>query len=295
MNAIKKEIPKVTCEKDSDLSIEVLNFAQLFEKLQQVKNHNPFSFHKLQFYLILIVTKGTYQHFVDFESYDLQEGSVLFIAENQAQHFTDKISKAEGIAIVFDNAYFEKSCSFSGGNNFHRLFNYHIAKPIIHRNEMCDDNFTYVVSKLYKEFSFPDSNNKTEILYLLLKVLLLKAERIKEIQSEREVKIKYLETFNSFKNLVEDEYIVSRSSRYYATKLFISYKSLNEIVKTTTNKTVKTFIDDFVTIEIKRYLKSTSLSIKEISYKTGFEEASNLISFFKKNTGTTPLKFRKQA
>ena len=98
----------------------------------------------------------------------------------------------------------------------------------------------------------------------------------------------------SFKDMLEKEYTKTRSSRDYASSLFISYKFLNDIVKKLTSKTVKTFIDDFVTIEIKRYLVTTSLSIKEISYKTGFEEPANMVKFFRKNTSFTPLKFRQQ-
>jgi len=51
----KNEITKIACDKYR--GIEVLNFAQLFEKLQNSKNHKTFPVHKLQFYLILIVTK----------------------------------------------------------------------------------------------------------------------------------------------------------------------------------------------------------------------------------------------
>ena len=100
--------------------------------------------------------------------------------------------------------------------------------------------------------------------------------------------------FNQFKNLLENDCVKTRNSRAYAAKLFISYKFLNEVVKKLTGKTVKTFIDDFVIMEIKRYLVSTSLSSKEISYKTGFEEPANMTKFFKKHTGLTPLKFRAQ-
>lgn len=110
----------------------------------------------------------------------------------------------------------------------------------------------------------------------LLHVLLLRAERTKEIHALSEVKTKWLEIFNTFRDLLEKEYINTRNARYYASKLLISYKFLNDIVKELTTKTAKTFIDDFVIIEIKRYLVSTSLSVKEISYQTGFEEPANI-------------------
>ena len=74
----------------------------------------------------------------------------------------------------------------------------------------------------------------------------------------------------------------------------VSYKFLNDVVKHLTGKTAKTFIDEFVILEIKRYLVSTSLSIKEIAFKTGFEEPANMAKFFKKNSQLTPLKYRQQ-
>ncbi|MEO1713015.1 MAG: helix-turn-helix domain-containing protein [Bacteroidota bacterium] len=45
---------------------------------------------------------------------------------------------------------------------------------------------------------------------------------------------------------------------------------------------------------MKRHLISTALTVNEIAYRTGFEEPPNMIKFFKKNAGMTPLKFRQQ-
>lgn len=146
---------------------------------------------------------------------------------------------------------------------------------------------------LYKEYRSPNDFAKGEMLRALLHILLLKAERAKESHSLYKVKRRWLELFNSFKNSLQEGYTESRNSRKYASELLISYKLLNDIVKNLTGKTAKAFIDDFVTIEIKRYLISTSLSVKEISYKTGFDEPANMIKFFKKNTQSTPLQFRK--
>ena len=60
------------------------------------------------------------------------------------------------------------------------------------------------------------------------------------------------------------------------------------------NKPVKTYINDSLILEIKRLLMNTSLSIKEISYKTGFEDPTNFVKYFKKYTELTPIDFRKR-
>jgi len=293
---MEKEIPKIAYNKDKKLDIEVMTFAQLFSSLNQSKDHNPYAVHRIKFYLVLIVTKNSYAHFVDFRSYQLTKGSALFIAENQVHYFTKELQEADGFCIVFNSQFMDKYYFLSDNHKLSRLFNYHIETPVIHQKEMGQDDFLGIASKLYDEYIFPNNFAKSEMLRTLLHVLLLKAERIKETQSESisSAKTHWLEIFSNFKHKLEKEYVKTRNSRTYAANLFISYKFLNDIVKKLTGKTVKAFIDDFVTIEIKRYLVSTSLSIKEVSYQTGFDEPANMIKFFKKNTNTTPLKFRQQ-
>ena len=291
---MEKEIPKIPFKESQSLDIEVMNFAQLVDKLNQSKNHNSFAPHKIEFYLILILTKNSYSHFVDFKSYQLKTGSALFIAKNQVHHFTKGLEKADGFCIIFNSLFRDKHYFLSSNLKLNRLFNYHIETPVISQKEIGKDSFLDIANSLYNEYIFPNSFAKSEMLSTLLQILFLKAERAKEFQLINSVKTHWLETSTAFKNMLEKEYINSRNSRIYASKLFISYKFLNDIVNQLTGKTVKAFIDDFVTIEIKRYLVSTSLTINEISYQTGFEEPANMVKFFKKHMNTTPLKFRQQ-
>ena len=291
---MKKEIPKIFFSRHKSLDVEVMTFGQMSEKLNQLKNHNPFVAHRIEFYLILIVSQKSYSHFVDFKSYELIEGSAIFVDKSQVHHFTKQLQDADGFCIIFSSLFMEKHYFLSDNLKLNRLFNYHIETPIIHQSEMGQDHFIDIANKLYDEYIFPNEFAKSEMLRTLLHILLLKAERAKEGQATSGAKIHWLEIFSSFKNSLEQEYVNTRNSKIYAAKLFVSYKFLNDVVKKLTGKTVKAFIDDFVAIEIKRYLVSTSLSVKEISYKTGFEEPANMIKFFKKNTNTTPLKFRQQ-
>ncbi|MEM9673108.1 MAG: helix-turn-helix transcriptional regulator [Bacteroidota bacterium] len=293
---MEEEIPRINFDKSKSLGIEVVNFTQLLDALKKTKNHDPFSVHRIEFFLILIVTKGSYSHFVDFTFYTLSEGCALFVAKNQIHHFTRKIQSCEGFCIIFRSLFNDNKDHFlSNILRLNRLFNYRLESPIIPQKEIGEDHFIDIATALYYEYTFSNNFAKTDILRSLLQVLLLKAERAKEFQSVRGIKAHWLEIFNKFKELLEREYINTRKSRVYASKLFVSYKFLNEIIRRVSGKTAKVFIDDFVTIEIKRYLVSTPLSIKEVSYKTGFEEPANMIKFFKKRTGKTPLQFRRES
>lgn len=288
-----ESLPRISFKSSTSLAIEVMTLSETYAKLSLIEDHNPFNAHKIQFYFIVVVSKGAYSHYVDFRLYDLKEGSVLFIAKNQVHHFTESMKNAEGFCVALNGQFFEQNYFSSKNINLNRLYNYHLESPVIHKEDMGNDNFVGVTQKLHYEYCFPNDFLKHAMLHALLQVLLLKAERAKQTKSISTVKTDWLVKFSAFKNLLQKDYIITRSSRKYASKLFISYKLLNDIVKNLTGKTVKTFIDDFVTIEIKRYLISSSLSIKEISYTTGFEEPANMIKFFKKNTQKTPLQFRR--
>lgn len=290
---MKKEVQKIFFNRFKSLDVEVVNFNQLTEKLNN-SNHNPYAAHRIEFYCIVIVTKNSYTHFIDFKSYKLVEGSAIFVDKSQVHNFTKELQVSEGVCIIFSSLFMEKNYLSIDRIKLNRLFNYHIESPIIHQRDMGTDNFVGIANQLYDEYTFQNEFAKSEMLRTLLHVLLLKAERAKDIKATRGLKLHWLEIFGAFKNTLEEEYVTTRNSKVYASKLLISYKFLNDVVKKLTGKTVKAFIDDFVTVEIKRYLVSTSLSIKEISFKTGFDEPANMIKFFKKNSQMTPLKFRQQ-
>lgn len=288
------EIPKIQFANNSTPHIEIMSFDQLGDRLVNAVRHNPYKGHKIEFYMILIVTKKSYTHFVDFKSYNLKEGSAIFVAKNQVHNFTKGLQDASGISIVINSQFMDKYHFLSDNIKLNRLFNYHLGTPTITPSEMGEDSFLDIADLLYKEYTLENNFAKSEMLRTLLHILLLRAERSKEACSDTGVKPYWLEIFGKFKDLLEVDYVKTRNARYYAKQLLVSYKFLNDVVKLLTKKTAKAFIDQFVTIEIKRYLASSSLSVKEIAYETGFIEPANMVKFFKRNTNTTPLKFRQQ-
>ncbi len=289
---MSEEIPSIPFKKDSELYLEVIDLKVFYKKLKDVIDHDPFSIHRIEFYMILMVKKNSFSHFLDFEVYDLKAGSALFVAKGQVQHFFENLEDTEGYCIIFNSDFLNKHFFLHSGKKFNRLFNYHIESPVLHPDELGENTFFDIAHRLFEEYKAPEPFAKSEILGSLLNILLIKAERAKEFRSGLKINPRWLETFTEFKNLLEENHAETRSSRFYANSMHISYKYLNDVVKKVSGNSVKRFIDIYVIIEIKRYLITTSYSVKEISHMVGFDEPGNMIKFFKKNTGVTPLKFR---
>ena len=85
------------------------------------------------------------------------------------------------------------------------------------------------------------------------------------------------------------------SPSYYAQVLNIHPNHLNSVVKSITGKTALNHIHHHILKLAKAELVQTNLSVKEIAYSLHFESPNNFSSFFKKNTGFTPLSYRKNS
>lgn len=79
----------------------------------------------------------------------------------------------------------------------------------------------------------------------------------------------------------------------YARLLHISPNHLNKTVSAVTGKSPVRWITDTLVLEAKVLLGQTNMSVNEIAASLGLFDASYFSRMFKKQTGTTPLAFRK--
>lgn len=98
--------------------------------------------------------------------------------------------------------------------------------------------------------------------------------------------------FQRFLLLLHDSEMKYRSVESYANELCISPKYLTSICKIYSGKTASDWIREQVLEDIRYYLKKTDLSIKQVSAKVGFSNASFFGKYVKEHLGMTPNEFR---
>ncbi len=99
--------------------------------------------------------------------------------------------------------------------------------------------------------------------------------------------------FQRFIKLLHNSEIKYRPVEYYASELCISPKHLTAICKKYSGKTANDWIREQVLEDIKYYLKSTDLSIKQVCDRVGFSNTSFFGKYVKQHLGMTPVEFRK--
>lgn len=131
------------------------------------------------------------------------------------------------------------------------------------------------------------------VLKAILKVFLLKLIKVKE-QEFTTHDIHQKRVFEFFM-LLESNYLQMRNTDFYAAKLGLSSKRLNQVLKEKLDKTGTQLIHDRIILEAKRLIIHSEHTIKEISFQLCFSDRPYFSRFFKKQTGVTPEEFQKQA
>ena len=65
-------------------------------------------------------------------------------------------------------------------------------------------------------------------------------------------------------------------------------------IKSVTGYSIQKWINEVIIIEAKRYIKTTTYTIQQISEELNFHTSSSFVRFFTQHTGYTPLEYRKR-
>ena len=277
-----------------DFEFEIISNHEILgeDRLKKI-SHNPFQPHRIRFYAILFILEGEGFHYIDFKKYKYKKGSIIFISKEQVHAF-EKNENREAYFLLFTETFLERSSMASNLMQRLSLYNYHLYPPVIYLKEDQLEVFSNLVTRVKNEFDATNDKLTEEIIQSCLKIFLCLAERIRKENQKKAPQSKYQEEFNQFRKLVKKEILNSRQVKFYADALGMSTKKLNRITQDVMQQPAKNYINDFLIIEIKRFLINTSLSIKEIAYTTGFGEPTNFVKYFKKYAGLLPSKFQKE-
>lgn len=102
------------------------------------------------------------------------------------------------------------------------------------------------------------------------------------------------ELTHRFFDLLLQHYTKERNVIFYANKLCITPKYLSMTIKSVTGYSIQKWINEVIIIEAKRYIKTTTYTIQQISEELNFHTSSSFVRFFKQHTGYTPLEYRKR-
>ena len=95
-----------------------------------------------------------------------------------------------------------------------------------------------------------------------------------------------------FRQQLEHHFRQKHSVQEYAELLKVSSKTLTRSVYDVARTTPFKMIHARIALEARRLLEYSDMKIKEIGYEVGFDDPSNFVKFFKRQTGNMPTYYR---
>lgn len=269
---------------DQPIAMEVLSIQELYEKCRKA-NFDLTVNHRIEFQALFIITAGKGVHNVDFKEIVLSPGVVIPLVKNQVNFF-QKEPSAKGYIISFKESFLLEDVGEK--NLFHFLHLFNTQSLLVGEENI--PLLLILLNSLLQLQSDSNNNLKSDLAKNLFLSLLIQIKRLTVYQHEVFQGSRFRD-FIHFKQLIAQHYQDSHDAKFYARKMQVSYKYLNDICKELGNSTAKAFLDQWLLLEIKRNLSEAKYTTQEIAYKTGFQEPSNFIRFFKRYEGVTPAKF----
>jgi len=260
------------------------------EELLKVTTTNKFleTTQRLKFNSIIIVLDGVGTHNIDCETYSYKRGTSFFIAKNQITSFNLN-ENMNCYILEFTDEFFSRLFKSS----ILDIFDYMRYSPCIQLDNKILESVINNIKLLNYQLQLPTDQFKESIIQSLFQSLLLqfKREKVKNVIT---IKNRDEKVYNEFIQLTRTLHKYTMRVEDYARKLDISSKTLTRIIKKYLNKPTKVYLNEFLLLEIKRYLFDEGLTLQEIANKLEFDEITNLIKFFKKFEGIAPSEFKKK-
>lgn len=245
--------------------------------------------HRHSFYHMVLFTKGSGSHSVDFEQFTVRPGSIYFMRPGQVHswHFA---GRPDGYIVNFSAHLFDQVLKEQQYPEQFSFFRGVAAESVLSLPASLYKDSVHLLEQLLSESAMPGN---TAMICALLMNLFIRIEREQTARSNKAAANGQL-VLQQFRKLLEVHYTEKRLPRDYAAMLYITPNHLNAVCKDLMGKPAGTLIRDRVLLEAKRLLVNADLQITEIAWQLHFEDNSYFSRFFKKYTGQSPEAFRKR-
>lgn len=253
------------------------------------KHHFIEKLHRHNFYLLVLFTHGTGLHTIDFDTFEIQKGSLFLMQPGQIHSWTLS-EDIEGYVVFYSKEIFNlhfKSKKIEEYSFFQSFTNSPEILLRLEEIELICPYFNLMINESKNSFNY-----KKDKLLNLLDVIHIEISRIYSSENNQEKPI-YNYKLKQFDVLLETYFKIEKSPSFYAEKMAITLKHLNRITKVVMNKTVTELITQRLILESKRLMVERNLTINQIADELGFSSPNYFVKLFKKHEGITTKMFLK--
>jgi AraC family transcriptional activator of pobA len=258
---------------------------------------NPGTEHTSDFYMIGFKKMKSGVMLYGKTKYDHDRGSMSFVKPRQIVGLRDLEFEEKGFLIYFHE-------DFLNGHNLHheiRKYNYfeYETNEALHLSPKEEETIWQLFYKIEAEYRNNPDEFSRDIMLAHIDSILKYSQRFYKRQFVNRIELsgKTVSRFNEILTAYFDNGSLKSkglpSVNFMASELNLSPRYLSDLLKQETGKTAIDLIHIFLISEAKNLLASADQSVSEVAYGLGFENPPYFSRLFRKETGMSPVEFKK--
>ena len=256
--------------------------------------------HRLDFYLVFLVTAGEGIHTFGIKEHYIKENMLCFVGPHMISSWHAEVDEHRGIFCTFSEEFFNadrQNKQFLSELPFFQID----GNAVLH---LSDEQMQYYLSLFTMMDEEYQQRNEfsADVLRSQLQVLLYKAHAQFLTQNGRVAEanhagLRLLRAFTTlyrrdFNRLDEGHEIQLNTVAGYADELGVSQNHLNDTIKVVTGRSAGQLIRKQLIKHATMCLKHSAKSISEIAYRLGYDDPSYFARYYKSQTGHSPSEVR---
>lgn len=243
---------------------------------------------KLDMVVAVICLNGYSKGYINMNLFITKPKSILILLPDQIIQHESISEDFEGLCIIMSKNFIEELNLKNSVPMFLSLLNNPVL-PLDEQSYKALNQYFYLVRRTVQMSEHP---YRTEVVKHLTLALFYGLGPMYHKPLDKDSLTKNQELAGRFLELVNENFKQERSAKFYAGKLCITPKYMSKLVKEASGKSAIDWINDAVILEAKALLRSSTLTIKEITYELNFPSQSFFGKYFKRHTGFTPSEYR---
>lgn len=246
---------------------------------------------KMEIPLVILCTNGSLNLSVNLKDYTIEAPALFVVMSGRIVQYQSVSDDFEGFFLLMSKRFL--SDLLSGPRERLPLFITVADNPLVHLTKEEMESVAGFYKMLQKEIRQTANPYRLETVKHLVQAMFYSyGYRFHKI-TENLNKTKHEILVEEYINLVKVHFKKEREVGFYALKLKLTPKYLSRLIRDNTNKSANEWINEYVILEAKALLKSTNMSIQEISHELNFPSQSFFGKYFKRLTGISPKEYRK--
>lgn len=276
--------------------LAMFTYSELVSQLQQ---KNPTFLedmrrpHKFDFYLFINHTSGGAKFKIDMEEYEVETGgNVITCTPGQIISLESVTPDFDADVMILSSQFMESLLVYLKGTIPVR---FGMMRQIVFKiNEQAKQMQEVFVKAVQHALKQTDNPFRLQMVQHVMMAIFYASDTPQSMSNKSDVIRSNADVLSKqFLELVKENFRKERQLKFYADALCITPRYLSRVVKECTGFSAADWIERYVVLEARALLKSTTMTIQQISDELNFPSQTFFGKYFKRRVGMSPKDYRR--